>query len=272
MYALVPSHPAAPVSECLRVRLEASAMHEHLTDERIATLRPHGARIDGEAGATAGRAVSQRPTEALDAGAVLGLQRSVGNEAVVQLLEEERSPVHTVINAGGRPLEPDVRQDMEARLGHDFSDVRVHDDSAAAASAKAVNAHAYTVGSNIVFQRDSYDPSSTEGKTTLAHELTHVVQQRSGPVDGTSAPGGIKVSDPSDRFEREAAANADRAMSASAPVQTLSASGPAVQRAPEEEEEVQGLFLQRAKDEDEEEPVQGLFVQRAAEEEEEAPA
>lgn len=247
-------------------------MHEHLTDERIATLRPHGARIDGEVGATAGRAVSQRPTGALDTDSLLGLQRSVGNEAVVQLLEEERSPVHSVINAGGRPLEPDVRQDMEARLGHDFSDVRVHDDSAAAASAQAVNAHAYTVGSNIVFQRNRYDPSSTEGKTTLAHELTHVVQQRSGPVDGTSAPGGIKVSDPSDRFEREAATNADRVMSASAQVQTLSATGPAVQRAAEEEEEVQGLFVQRAKDEDEEEPVQGLFVQRAAEEEEEATA
>ena len=47
---------------------------------------------------------------------------------------------------------------MEARLGHDFSDVRVHDDSARAARPQAVNAHAYTVGSNIVFQRDKYDP------------------------------------------------------------------------------------------------------------------
>jgi len=103
-----------------------------------------------------------------------------------------------------------------------------------------------------------------------------VVQQRSGPVDGTSAPGGIKVSDPSDRFEREASANADRVMSSPAPVQTLSASGPAVQReAAEEEEELQGLFVQRhgGDDHDHEEAVQGLFVQRegeAPEEEEEA--
>ena len=97
---------------------------------------------------------------------------------------------------------------MEARLGHDFSDVRVHDDSRAHDSAVGVNANAYTVGSNIVFQRDRYDPSSADGKVTLAHELTHVVQQRSGPVDGTPAGGGIKVSDPSDRFEREASANA----------------------------------------------------------------
>ena len=163
----------------------------------------------------------------LDADAILGLQRTVGNGAVTSLLEEERSPVHDVIKSGGRPLEPDVRDDMEARLGHDFSDVRVHDDTAAAASATAVNAHAYTVGSNVVFQRDKYDPSTQEGKTTLAHELTHVVQQRSGPVDGTSAPGGIKISNPSDRYEREAAANAERVMSAPAPVQTaaVSASG-----------------------------------------------
>ena len=128
-----------------------------------------------------------------------GLQRTVGNGAVTSLLEEERSPVHDVVSSGERPLEPEVRTDMESRLGHDFSEVRVHDDASAAASATAVNAHAYTVGSNVVFQPDKYDPSTHEGKTALAAELTHVVQQRSGPVDGTTAPGGIKISDPSDR-------------------------------------------------------------------------
>ena len=161
---------------------------------------------------------------------------------------------------------------MESRLGHDFSDVRVHDDSAAAASATAVNAHAYTVGSNVVFQRDKYDPSSTEGRTTLAHELTHVVQQRSGPVDGSSAPGGIKVSDPSDRFEREAAANADRVMATPAPVQTAAVSeagtvGAAARRGGSAR--AGSLRAARRPGEEEEEPVQGLFVQREGEEEEE---
>ena len=109
-----------------------------------------------------------------------------------------------------------------------------------------------------------------------------MVQQRSGPVDGTSAPGGIKVSDPSDRYEREAASNADRVMSAPAPVQTISSSGPAIQRQ-EEEEEVQGSFVQRQEEEEElqglfvqrqeeEEEVQGLFVQRAEEDEEQEAA
>jgi Domain of unknown function (DUF4157) len=245
-------------------------MHEHANDERHDPLRPKGSRIDPELPPHVGLAAARGRTDMLDVESVLGLQRSVGNAGVSTLLEEERSPVHNVVTSGGRPLEPDVRADMESRLGHDFSDVRVHDDSAAAASASAVNAHAYTVGSNVVFQRDRYDPSSHEGRVTLAHELTHVVQQRSGPVDGTSAPGGIKVSDPSDRFEREAATNAERVMSTSPQVPTtpVSAATPALQREASEEDQVQGLFVQRAEGEEEDE-VQGLFVQRAEGEEEE---
>ena len=161
---------------------------------------------------------------------------------------------------------------MEGRLGHDFGDVRVHDDSRAHDSAVGVNANAYTVGSNIVFQRDRYDPSSSEGKLTLAHELTHVVQQRSGPVDGTPASGGIKVSDPSDRFDREAAANAERVMSGPAPAVTPAASGPSVQRCGDDgEHDVQRSVdsaepaVQREGEEDEEEePVQGSFTDAAA--------
>jgi hypothetical protein len=250
-------------------------MHKHSVDEERDSLRPKAARLEEDLPDRYGRAAAAGRTDVLGPEGLLGLQRVVGNSGVSSMLEEERSPVHDVINSGGRPLDTGVRTDMEQRLGHDFGDVRIHDDSAAAASAQAVNAHAYTVGSNIVFQRDRYDPGSAEGRTTLAHELTHVVQQRSGPVDGTSAPGGIKVSDPSDRFEREAAANAERAMTATAgPAPALSSAAPAVQRheTGESEEPVQGLFVQRQDSEEEEEPVQGLFVQRQdAEEEEEAP-
>jgi hypothetical protein len=248
-------------------------MHEHLSDSRRDSFRPKGARIDDELTDQLGRAAAERRPDVLGADGLLGLQRVAGNAGVSAMLEEERSPVHDVINAPGRPLEPGVRTDMEARLGADFGDVRVHDDAAAATSAKAVNAHAYTVGSNVVFQRDTYDPATDAGRTTLAHELTHVLQQRSGPVEGSSAPGGIKVSDPSDRFEREAAANAERVMAPSAaPVQTLSTAGPSVQRHAESDEpEVQGLFVQRQGEEEEEEPVQGLFVQREGATEEEEP-
>jgi Domain of unknown function (DUF4157) len=249
-------------------------MHRHSADGERESLRPMAARLEEELPAYAGRAAAEKRPDVLGAEGLLGLQRIAGNAGVSALVEEERSPVHDVISSGGRPLDSGVRVDMEQRLGHDFGDVRVHDDGAAAASAQAVNAHAYTVGSNIVFQRDRYDPSSQEGKTTLAHELTHVVQQRSGPVDGTAAPGGIKVSDPSDRFEREAAANAERVVAGPTVAPTVSPSGPAVQRheAGHEEEAVQGLFVQRQDAEEEEEPVQGLFVQREGEEEEEEAA
>ena len=188
-------------------------MHTHAPEDssdvlRPESLRPKGSRVD--VAATELRTAQSRVGNPEQ---WLGLQRAAGNSAVAGLMEEERSPVHDVISSGGRPLEPEVRGDMERRLGADFSDVRIHDNSAAAASASAVNAHAYTVGSNVVFQRDTYDPFSHGGQVTLAHELTHVIQQRSGPVDGTSAPGGIQVSDPSDRFEREASDNAERVMS-----------------------------------------------------------
>ena len=89
-------------------------------------------------------------------------------------------------------------------MGHDFGDVRVHTDATASDSARSVNAQAYTVGSDIVFQSGTYAPDTDGGRHVLAHELTHVVQQRSGPVDGTPAPGGIKISHPSDSFEQAA--------------------------------------------------------------------
>ena len=85
---------------------------------------------------------------------MLALQRAAGNSGVRGLAEEERSPVHDVVSSGGgQPLDEAVRADMEGRMGHDFSDVRVHTGDAADNSARSVSAHAYTVGSNIVFQR-----------------------------------------------------------------------------------------------------------------------
>jgi hypothetical protein len=138
---------------------------------------------------------------------------------------------------------------MESRLGHDFSDVRVHTDSAASSSAQSVQARAYTVGSEIVFDSGHFQPGSDTGRQTLAHELTHVVQQRSGPVDGTPAAGGIQLSDPSDRFEQEAEHNASSALSGEAPVAASAAPGSVQRQAADEEkkedEMVQGSFLQR---------------------------
>ncbi|MFF2148388.1 DUF4157 domain-containing protein [Kitasatospora sp. NPDC058190] len=155
---------------------------------------------------------------------IRALQRTIGNAAVVQLLRQQRqsesavqrSTVHQVLRSPGRPLADDMRAEMEARLGADFSSVRIHDDSAAARSAAEVSARAYTSGEHVVLGHGGTD------KHTLAHELTHVIQQRSGPVAGTDRGDGLSVSDPGDRFERAAEANAVRALSRTMP--------PAVQR------------------------------------------
>ena len=249
-------------------------IHEHDHDEGE-SLRPRADRTEEHASPQLWRAAAAGRTDVLGPAGMFTVQRAVGNAGVQRLAEEERSPVLDVVSSGGRPLEEPVRTDMEARLGHDFSDVRVHTDDAASRSAASVNAHAYTVGSSVVFQREKYDPSSTAGRTMLAHELTHVVQQRSGPVDGTPTGAGIRVSDPSDRFEREAAATAERVMSGPAPVTPAPA---AVQRSAGDDG---ALPLQRAEGEEEEETAQGSFVdntdrrdvvQRAEGEEEEEQA
>jgi Domain of unknown function (DUF4157) len=200
----------------------------------------------------------------LGAADVLRLQRLAGNSGVSALLadreeDEAPSPVKEVVGSGGDALDDATRQDMEARLGHDFGDVRVHTDARATESAQSVNAHAYTVGNDVVFQRDRYAPGTDEGRKMLAHELTHVVQQRSGAVDGTPAPGGIRVSDPGDRFEREAAGRAEQVLSD--PAQDVAP--PVTQAAP--------VQRQEAPEEEapEEEAVQGAWVQRAEEPEEE---
>ena len=80
----------------------------------------------------------------------------------------------------GRPLEPALRQDMEQRFGHDFSQVRVHSGAAAEQSARDVNANAYTVGHTSCLAAGRFAPGTHEGRRLIAHELTHVVQQSHG--------------------------------------------------------------------------------------------
>lgn len=77
----------------------------------------------------------------------------------------------------GEPLDPATRGYFEPRFAHDFSEVRVHASAAAAQSARELNAHAYTVGQDVVFGEGRYAPSAPSGRELLAHELAHVVQQ-----------------------------------------------------------------------------------------------
>jgi Domain of unknown function (DUF4157) len=71
---------------------------------------------------------------------------------------------------------------FKARLGHDFSYVKIHTGKEAEMSANDINAKAYTVGDHIVFNRNEYSPHSFEGKKLLAHELAHIMQNKQGAV------------------------------------------------------------------------------------------
>jgi hypothetical protein len=104
--------------------------------------------------------------------------------------------VHEVLGSSGQPLDRTTRSFMESRFGADFSGVRVHADARAGRSADAVNALAYTVGSNVVFARGQYRPHESSGQRLLAHELAHVVQQGGRPgaaVRRQIAPLGFEI-------------------------------------------------------------------------------
>lgn len=88
--------------------------------------------------------------------------------------------VHDVLHSPGQPLDVGTRAFMEPRFGHDFGQVRVHADTKAADSARAVNALAYTVGRDVVFGAGQYAPGTSEGRKLLGHELAHSVQQDGG--------------------------------------------------------------------------------------------
>jgi hypothetical protein len=114
---------------------------------------------------------------------------------------------------GGAPLPRMVRRDFEKRFGQDFSQVRVHDGEGPATIAQQLRAKAFTLGKDVVFGRGHYRPDTETGKRLLAHELTHVVQQRGKALDLGRSPtqeklGRARLDDP---LERKADAVADQA-------------------------------------------------------------
>ena len=108
--------------------------------------------------------------------------------------------VHEVLRSPGVPLDPATRAYMEPRFGHDFSRVRVHADARATESARAVDALAYTVGHDVVFNKGQYAPRVLEGRRLMAHELTHVLQQPQGRSSGRD----LQIAPTSGSDEREA--------------------------------------------------------------------
>jgi Domain of unknown function (DUF4157) len=237
-----------PVSDAARRR---RTMHEFEREGPHAAPRREPETNAGRTREGAAPATGTR-TGAMDAASISQLQRTVGNAAVVQLLasDEEASPVHDVVGGGGgQPLDPGTRSEMESAFADSFGDVRVHTDSAASASAESVGANAYTVGSDIVF-RSGHGPGSPTFQRDVAHELTHVQQQKAGPVDGSDAGGGIRVSDPSDRFEQAASTRADEIVGGLSAQRSVETTSDTLQR---EAEDGAAMPVQRDEVEEEEE-------------------
>jgi uncharacterized protein DUF4157 len=132
--------------------------------------------------------------------------------------------------SGGRSLDPAVREGFERALGHDFSQVRVHADGNAAEWANDAGALAYTMGSDIVFGTNLYEPHSRAGARLLAHELVHVVQQGATPSGQTKR----HSSRDGDAYEHEADRIAQQVVSTAAPDAPVlrGASGPQMQLRP----------------------------------------
>lgn len=131
-----------------------------------------GDAYEQEADRMAEKALSA-PVHTISTGAQFSIQRLAGSSKG----EAVPSSVDRLLAGPGRPLEPELREDMEAHFGYDLSQVRVHIGAAAERSARDVNAIAYTAGSNIVFGAGRFSPSTPDGRRLLAHELTHVIQQ-----------------------------------------------------------------------------------------------
>ena len=92
------------------------------------------------------------------------------------------------LSGKGQSLSPQVNYFFSSKMGYDFSAVKIHNDKAAADSAKDINAKAYTIGNNVVFNEGQYNTGSAEGKKLMAHELTHVVQQNAAGEIISRAP------------------------------------------------------------------------------------
>jgi len=86
--------------------------------------------------------------------------------------------------AAGKPLPPSLQHELEIQMGQDLSAVRVHENHAPT----LMQAQAYTQGTDIHFAPGRYQPHDPAGRELLAHELTHVVQQRSGRCPAVTQP------------------------------------------------------------------------------------
>jgi hypothetical protein len=181
---------------------------------------------DEAAAAHPARKLPSRGPEPTGASSVANLQRLVGNRAVLRMVGESRSDVVgpeggalpeglgariDSLRGGGRRVDGDVSERVGATLGTDLSGVRVHTNSEADSISRSLSAKAFTVGRDIFFSQNSYQPGSASGDRLIAHELTHVAQQTGGAVQRSTQ--GMMVGRVDDPLEADADRVADQALS-----------------------------------------------------------
>jgi hypothetical protein len=176
---------ANPVWQQLATRAQAKlnvtdpgAPAEHEADRAAAAALREPAPVQGPSCACGGTCSKCRPASQGTGRPPVVARSAVGGEKAAP-------PAAALTGSKGRPLDSATGDFFSGRFGQDFGDVRVHDDSRAAASAADLRAHAYTLGPDIVFGAGEYSPGTTRGRSLLAHELAHVAQQRGAPA---SAP------------------------------------------------------------------------------------
>src|SRR6266545_2150239 len=139
-------------------------------------------------------------------------QRLIQTQAAGSSTSSSRRDNAIIPEGDGQPMDEATRDSMESRFNTDFGNVRLHSDQAAATSAEALNANAYTSGRDIYFAAGKYAPAAKDGQHLLAHELTHVQQQAAGQgpsLGEATANGEILIGAPNDRLEQEAEKQAD---------------------------------------------------------------
>ncbi|HEY4114162.1 MAG TPA: DUF4157 domain-containing protein [Rhizomicrobium sp.] len=177
-------------------------MHTHgqaqcaACDDKVKTVRRAGS---GGAPSTVPGIVHdvlRSPGRPLDTQALSFMEPRFGAE-FTQVAPSTAQPMRMPLEIGAEndPLEGEadtvagrVVSALPGNRRYDFSGVRIHTDTAAARSARAINAEAYTIGREIVFGEGRYAPHRAEGRRLLAHELTHVLQQTGGTSDLRRSP------------------------------------------------------------------------------------
>jgi hypothetical protein len=187
----------------------------------------------------------------LSAEDVISAQQQVGNQTVQRALGHPLAREESTDSQGnlqpeisneiqqargsGTTLPGEVQKEVTGSFGKDFSHVRIHTDDKADKLSRQINARAFTIGSDIFFKKGVFAPSSSRGRDTLLHELTHVVQQAGSKSSG----GSLKLGAVGSSHEQEAEHTAKRL--ANRPQKLTAAGGGAtVQKQDEEEVQMQG--------------------------------